>query len=120
MSAHLDYLKDLFAPFGDITIRKMFGGAGVYCDGVIFAISADDEVWLKVDDQTRAEFEAVGAAPFTFEMKGKTASMSYHRAPDDIYDDDDALRHWAQLAIAAGSRAKRPAKKKSRKAIKKK
>lgn len=111
-ASHLDYLKDLFSAFGVITIRKMFGGAGIYCDGAIFAITGDEGVWLKVDDVTRAEFEEAGLEPFEVEMKGKTGTMSYYTAPEDIYDDEDALRHWTGLALGASARAKKPAKKK--------
>ena len=111
-ASHLDYLKDLFSPFGVITIRKMFGGAGIYCDGAIFAITGDEGVWLKVDDVTRAEFEDAGLKPFEVEMNGKTGTMSYYNAPEDIYDDEDVLRHWTGLALGASARAKKPAKKK--------
>jgi DNA transformation protein len=114
-AAHLDHLKDLFSPFGDITIRKMFGGAGVYCDGKIFAIADDDDVWLKVDDVSRAAFEDAALKPFEVEMNGKTGTMSYYKPPDDIYDDEDALRHWTGLALDAAARAKTPAKKKKTK-----
>ncbi len=120
-ASYLDYIKDLFAPFGDITIRKMFGGAGVYCDGAIFAITGDEGLWLKVDDVTRAEFEAAGLGPFTFEFEnGKSGSMSYYNAPEDIYDDNDELTRWAELALGAARRAKKPAKKKTKKKATKK
>ncbi len=115
-ASYLDYIKDLFAPFGAITIRKMFGGAGVYCGGVIFAITGDDGLWLKVDDVTRAEFEAAGLKPFTYEFdNGKTGTMSYYTAPDAIYDDHDALTRWAALALGAARRAKKLKKKKKTK-----
>lgn len=113
--SHLDHLKDLFSPFGEISIRKMFGGAGIYCDGKIFAIADDDDVWLKVDDVSRDAFEDAGLKPFEFEMKGKKGTMSYYRPPDDIYDDEDALRHWTGLALEAAARNKTPAKKKKAK-----
>lgn len=114
-SSFLDYIKDLFSPFGDIAVRKMFGGAGIYCDGAIFAISGDDDIWFKVDDVTRAEFEAAGLRAFEVEMNGKTGTMSYYNAPEEIYDDNDALRHWTGLAIAASARARKPAKKSAKK-----
>ncbi len=115
-TSYLDYIKDLFAPFGVITIRKMFGGAGVYCDGAIFAITGDDDLWLKVDDVTRAEFETAGLAPFVVEFsKGKAGTMSYYNAPDEIYDDNDVLTHWTELALGASRRAKKPVKTKARK-----
>lgn len=111
-ASYLDYLKDLFSPFGVITIRKMFGGAGIYCDGAIFAITGDEGVWLKVDDVTRSEFDTAGLKPFEVEMNGKTGTMSYYNAPEDIYDDEDALRHWTGLALGASARAQKLAKKK--------
>ena len=118
-TSHLDHLKDLFSPFGDISIRKMFGGAGIYCDGRIFAIADDDDVWLKVDDVSREEFEAAGLKPFEVEMQGKKGTMSYYKPPDDIYDDEDALRHWTGLALGAAMRSKKPTKKKKKAARKK-
>ncbi len=115
-STYLDYLKDLFAPFGVITIRKMFGGAGIYCDGAIFAITGDEGVWMKVDDVTRAEFEAAGLEPFKVEFdNGKSGTMSYYNAPEDIYDDNDELTRWTELALGAARRAKKPPKKKKTK-----
>ena len=109
--SRLEFLKDIFSPFGDITIRKMFGGAGIYCDGAIFAIEADDAVWFKVDDVTRDEFEVAELEPFTIEMNGKIGTMSYYNAPEEIYDDADALDHWTRLALGAAARNKRPKKR---------
>ncbi len=113
-ASYLAYLKDLFSPFGVITIRKMFGGAGVYCDGAIFAITGDEGVWLKVDDVTRAEFETAGLEPFKVEFdSGKSGTMSYYSAPEEIYDDVDVLTHWTKLALGAAERARNPKKKKA-------
>lgn len=117
--SYLDYVKDLFSLFGEITIRKMFGGAGVYCDGAIFALIAEDELWFKVDDVTRAEFEAAGLKPFEVEMNGKVGTMSYYNVPEDIFDDNDELKYWTLMALAASARAKKPAKKKSKKSTRK-
>ena len=114
-ASYSEFIKDLFSPFGEITIRKMFGGAGVYCDGAFFAIIGDDDLWLKVDDVSRAEFEAAGLAPFEVEMNGKVGTMSYYNAPEEIFDDNDALRHWAGLALAAAARNKKLPKKKTAK-----
>lgn len=113
-ASYLDYVEDLFSSFGEITIRKMFGGAGVYCDGAIFALIAEDELWFKVDDVTRAEFEAAGLKPFEVEMNGKVGTMSYYNVPEDIFDDNDELKHWTFMALAASVPAKKPAKKKSK------
>ncbi|HXI87674.1 MAG TPA: TfoX/Sxy family protein [Parvularculaceae bacterium] len=120
-ASFLDFAKETFAPFGVISARRMFGGAGLYCDDLFFAIVDDDAVYLKADDETRGEFEAACLAPFTYEMKnGSISSMSYYGAPEAIFDDADALRNWTTLALDAARRAalfkKKPAgKKKARK-----
>ena len=119
-TSYLDHIKDLFSEFGDITIRKMFGGAGIYCDGAIFAITGDDGIWLKVDDVTRAEFETAGLEPLKVEFDNvaqgcKSGTLSYYNAPDEIYDDHDALVHWTSLAFGASARAKKPKKKTTKK-----
>ena len=119
-ASSIDHAKDLFAPFGDIRVKKMFGGAGVYCDDLFFAIMDDEAIYFKVDDDTRAEFESRGLEPFVFEMKdGSSGTMSYYNAPDDIYDDEDELKRWTTMALDAASRAakfkKKPAKRKAAK-----
>ena len=107
-----DFYQDLFASFGTITTRKMFGVDGFYCDGLFFAIVADDELWLKADDVSRAEFEEAGAEQYMFEMKGKPTPIPYYRAPEDIFDDEDSLRMWTQRAIDAALRNRKPPKQK--------
>ena len=87
----LTFNQDLFAPFGTITTRKMFGVDGLYCNGLFFAIVANDELWLKVDDVSRAEFERAGAEQYMFEMKGKPTPIPYYRAPDAIFDSEESL-----------------------------
>ena len=114
-ASHLDFLKDLFSPFGAITIRKMFGGAGIYCDGRIFAICDDEDVWLKVDEVTRAEFEEAGLKPFEVEMNGKKGTMSYYKPPDDIYDDNDVLTSLVRTGRLARRNARRSQKRKPKK-----
>ena len=119
----LYFAGDLFAPFGEIAIRRMFGGAGVYCDGLFFALLDDESIWLKADEHSRPEFERAGVEPFRFETKdGETLSMSYYGAPDDFYDDPEATRRWTTLALDAAARAaklkKKPAKKTARAASK--
>lgn len=114
----IEHAKDLFEPFGEVTIRKMFGGAGVYCDGLFFAILADDGVFLKADDETRLTFEREGLEPFAFEMKdGSIGIMSYYGVPDAFYDDPEVRRRWATLALDAAMRAARFKKKPPRKTV---
>ena len=96
----------------------MFGGAGVYCDGLFFALLEDEAIWLKADERSRPEFERAGAEPFRFETKdGETVSMSYYGAPGDFYDDPEATRRWTTLALDAAARAARLKKKPEKKAV---
>lgn len=101
----LDYLRELFAPLGPVTIRAMFGGHGVYADGLMIGLVAEQQVYLKVDDQTRARFEAAGSMPFVYAGKGKPLTMSYWLAPDGAMDDPAEMLPWARLAVEAAIRA---------------
>lgn len=106
------WVEEAMAPLGQVTGRAMMGGKTLYCDGVVFAILADDALWFKADGESDAEWDAAGCARFTYRFgDGRTGSMNYRRAPDDCHDDADELRRWAGLALAAGARAaaaKRP------------
>jgi DNA transformation protein len=99
-------VSELFAAFGPVSVRRMFGGAGVYADGIIIAIIAGGVIYLKADADTVPRFEAEGLGPFTYEARShKRAVMSYWRMPDRLYDDPDELAHWARDALAAARRA---------------
>ena len=112
-NAFIDEAKDLFAPFGEIRIRRMFGGAGVYCDDLFFALLDDGAVYLKSDETSRPAFEARGLSPFSYEGKdGKVGVMAYYNAPAEIFDDEDSLREWATRALDAAKRAAKFKKKK--------
>ena len=109
-----DYIRELFAAFGAVSIRRMFGGAGLYADGVMFGLVADGLIFLKADAAMGADFEREGCAPFEYGTKaGKRAVMSYWRLPDRLYDDPDVLAQWAKRALAAAQR-KAAAKPKAR------
>jgi len=104
-----DHISELFAQFRPVSVRRLFGGAGLYADGVMFAILSKDVVYLKADEETRAAFEREGCAPFSYQAKGgRRASMSYWRMPERLYDDPDELATWAAQALAAARRANAP------------
>lgn len=111
----IDLVSEAMAPVA-ITSRRMMGGWTLYGDGTVFAIIGDDLLWFKADPVSDAEWDAAGARRFSMEMKdGRVGSMNYRLAPDDCYDDPDALRRWATLALEAGLRgavakARRPRK----------
>lgn len=102
---YLDFVTELLQPLGAIRTRRMFGGAGIYCDGVFFAIVVDDVLYLKADDQNRGDFEAAGLEPFVYLASGKPMRMSYYRAPDEAMDSAEQMRPWARGAVAAALRA---------------
>jgi DNA transformation protein and related proteins len=105
-------ISDLFSPIGKVSLRRMFGGHGIYLQDRIFAIEAEGMIWLKVDAENRWLFEARGARPFTYARgEGTTLVMSYWSLPDAAYDDIDELRLLARSAFeAAGRRTSRATK----------
>ena len=108
-----EFLKDQLSGFGPIAIRRMFGGAGVYADNVMFALIADDTLYLKTDDTNIPAFEAEGMRPFTYEAKGrKPISMSYWEVPPRLLEEPDELVEWARTAHRVACAAKKPARKK--------
>lgn len=108
---YLDFIKEQLSGFGPVTVRRMFGGAGIFRDGLMFALIADETLYLKADDKSQSEFEALSLPPFTYGAKGgKRTIMSYWRAPEACLDDRDEMTEWAQKAFAAALRIQRPAK----------
>lgn len=107
MSQFVDYLHEVFQQFGTITQRKMFGGVGIYHDGLIFGLVVKDVLYLKVDKSSKAIFLEHNLAPFSYEKNGKAVNMSYHQAPESIYEDPDVAEKWAKLAFEAALRSKK-------------
>jgi DNA transformation protein len=104
--AFVEYVKDQMAPLGRIVSRRMFSGAGLYCDGVIFALILRDTLYFKVDAENRANYQAEGCSPFRYQARGKTVEIgAYWRAPERLLDDMDDMVEWARAALAAGRRA---------------
>jgi DNA transformation protein and related proteins len=106
MALDESHIVDLFAAFGPVVVRRMFGGGGIYADGLMFAIVTGGMIYLKADAQTIPAFEKEGLKPFTYAPKGrKQISFSYWRMPDRLYDDADELACWAREAVMAAHRA---------------
>ena len=113
-----DFITDQLTAFGPVRIRNMFGGAGVYADDVMFALIADDTLYLKADESSVPAFEAEGMGPFVYESEDrKPIAMSYWELPPRLLDDADELAQWARqaYAIACAAKAKTSRKKKSAK-----
>ena len=122
-----EFVRDLFARFGPVSVRRMFGGAGIWSGGLMFALEFDGVVYLRIDEASLADFERRGSKPFVYpraKTPGKIGrpSRSFWRLPERLYDDPDELAAWANRALGIAERKKSaprkqtkpPAKKKSR------
>ncbi len=112
-----EYLVDRLAPLGTVTYRFMFGGYSIYVDGLMIAIVADDTLLLRADEENRGDYEARGIGPFQPFPEKPMSTMPFYQVPDDVFEDQDELLRWAELARAATLRheAKKAAKGKGRK-----
>jgi DNA transformation protein len=100
-----EFLREQLAPLGRLTMRRMFGKTGVFCDGVMFGMVTDNMLYLRVDDDNRAAFkEAKSFPPLNYEKKGCTIDLSFWRAPERLFDEPDELVTWARVALAAARR----------------
>jgi DNA transformation protein len=107
-----DFLIDLFADFGPVTIRRMFSGFGISTDGTNFALALRGGLYMRADEATIPRFEAEGSKPFQYQTRAKTVTVnSYWQLPERLYDDPEDLTVWARASLAAAQRAalrKRP------------
>ena len=96
----LNYVVDQLSGWGAVSVRRMFGGAGLYREGKMFGLIADDVAYLKVADSNRADYVKAGSSPFMpYPKKGKTAVMSYYEIPPEILEDRVELAQWAQRSF---------------------
>jgi iron-sulfur cluster assembly protein len=101
-----DDIGEMFSAFGQVDVRRMFGGAGLFAEGIMFALVIRGVIYLKADEHNAPNFEREGLAPFTYATGHGTRSvMSYRRMPDRLYDDPEELAAWARDALAAARRA---------------
>jgi len=104
-SAYVDFVLDALGDWHKVTSRRMFGGYGLYCQGLMFALIIDETLYFKADNSNRAAFEQAGCAPFVYLVKGKPVALSYWQVPPDLFDDSDQLGQWAQKAYQVALRA---------------
>ena len=113
VKADPDRFDDLFAPFGRIVVRRMFGVEGLFRDGEIFGLVDDERIFLKTSEETRKAFVAEGLKPFTYQMKkGEGILTSYYALPDRLYDDPQELADWARAAFSVAQQSPTAQKKK--------
>lgn len=115
-----DFLKDLFADFGPVTIRRMFSGFGISADGTNFALALRRGLYLRADEATIPRFESEGSKPFQYQTGTKTVTVgSYWQLPARLFDDSEELAEWAKAALATAQRAALKKAAKTRKGGKK-
>ncbi|WP_024519479.1 TfoX/Sxy family protein [Bradyrhizobium sp. Tv2a-2] len=114
-----EFLTDLFAQFGPVTIRRMFSGFGISADGTNFALALRSGLYFRADQETIPTFEAEGSRPFQYQTRAKTVTVaSYWELPARLFDDSEELAVWAKDALAAAQRAASKKRAKVRKAVK--
>jgi DNA transformation protein len=99
----LSYVLEQLAPLGGVTSRRMFGGAGLYCEGIFFGLIAGDVLYFKVGDENRADYETRGMQPFRPYADQPGTSMSYFEVPADVLEDREECAQWARRGLAAAS-----------------
>ena len=100
-----EFLREQLAPLGHVTMRRMFGKTGVFCDGLMLGMVRDDALYFRVDDRNRTAFkEAEAFPPLNYEKKGGSIDLSFWRAPERLFDEPDELVTWARAALGAARR----------------
>ena len=100
-----EFLREQFASLGPVTMRRMFGKTGVFCDGLMLGMVSDNTLYFRVDDDNRAAFrEAESLPPLNYRKNGGTIDLSFWRAPERLFDEPDELVSWARAALAAARR----------------
>src|SRR5579863_6445669 len=100
-----EFLHEQLAPLGRVTMRRMFGKTGVFCDGLMLGMVTDSTLYFRVDDHNRDAFkEAAAFPPLNYEKGGVAIDLSFWRAPERLFDEPDELVEWARIALAAASR----------------
>ena len=100
-----EFLREQLAPLGRVTMRRMFGKTGVFCDGLMFGIVTEDTLYFRVDELNRAAFKEVESfPPLSYEKQGRTIDLSFWRAPERLLDEPDEFVTWAREALEAARR----------------
>jgi DNA transformation protein len=110
-----DFVLEQLAAAGQVTSRSMFGGIGLYLDGLFFALIDDDTLYFKVDESTRARYEKAGSKPFCPFPDRPDQPMGYWQVPAEVLEDSEELARWAReaMGIALAKRRKRPARRRA-------
>ena len=113
MMAFSLYINELLSPHGRIVVKRMFGGHGVYCDGLFIAILSGETLYFKTDEASRRAFEDAGCVRFSYSRAGRIATLGFYTAPAEALESRELIKPWTRLALQAALRAdakKRPQK----------
>ena len=110
-----DFVLEQLGPAGRVTSRRMFGGVGLYLDGLFFALIDDDTLYFKTDDGTRARYEKAGSKPFCPFPDRPEQPMGYWQVPAEVLEDAEKLSEWAReaMGVALAKKSRRPARRRS-------
>jgi DNA transformation protein len=106
MSFDAEAIAELFSAFGPVDVRRMFSGAGLYSDGVFFALAHQGLIYLKADEESAARFAAEGCTRFSYRARTRIVETNLWRMPERLYDDPAELAEWTRQALAAALRAR--------------
>ena len=102
---YAEFLREQLAPLGRVTLRRMFGKSGVFCDGVMLGMVTENTLYFRVDDQNRETFrEAEAFPPLNYAKKGEIIDLAFWRVPERLFDESDELVTWARAALGAARR----------------
>lgn len=110
------FYEDLFRPLFPVGIKRLFGGLGLYCEGRIFAIAINNTLYFKADASSTPAYEQAGGQAFAYAGKKKPVSICYWTVPDQIFEDEETLRHWTRIATDTAERSAEPMLRKKKKA----
>jgi len=102
---YVAHIVDLLQFVGPVESKSMFGGFGMFLEGLMFGLVAGNELYLKVDTQNLQDYEDLGLQAFSFEKNGRQFKMSYYQAPEEAMEDAELLSDWASNAYGAAMRA---------------
>lgn len=103
-SAFADFVLEQMASIPGVSKRAMFGGFGIYREGLMFALIADESLYFKANDFLADEFIALDLPPFEFQSKGKSMTLKYYRAPESVFEESEWMQHWSDKAYQCAVR----------------
>ncbi len=104
--AFASHVIDLMQIIGPVYDKRMFGGYGIFLDGLMFGLIADSTLYFKTDEKTVSSFSEKGLEAFSYLKKGKDCKLSYFQAPEEALEDIEEMREWANMAFNTALRAK--------------